>query len=412
MLRFLYEKLKNMRNVNSKISHFIYRSAWILNHFQTTCIFISDDKHYKKGCMPMMNYQSHFESDDERLRALELAQKRRLEQLDRAEIEGTITPEETELQNRLRMIVLPRLQSEEQVRFYFGQLELAKIAQIEKDRGLTRAEEDKQKAIKQDLFQHLYRFAMSMARKRLTKYRVDSDAYSDILQSCCEIFLENLPKYRPLYTTPTTYFVSRFHEVITHYVIKDSQHLTQHDSKNVGIVRSAIYSYESRGIKWDIPMLVNKTGLSQKVVKQTLVIASNSIRANIDDVGLTLKATIPTPEEDVIERELSAMLKKALRETLTDDEMHLFLARVNLSGRKELPYQTLAERMHMSVKDVKSKYSLIIAKLNNNEYLRSISPKKADAELPAFSVFVESTEDEDADFFAAYEAFSVNSTST
>lgn len=266
---------------------------------------------------------------------------------------------------------LPNLTKEQKL-FLIGKNKLSKLEQIESERPLTADEENQRDNIKQELFGSVVKFGMSEARRRMSKYQIDSDAYTEVQQDFAVMFFSMLPRYNPLQTTPTTFYVRYFNQVISEYLLAYSQHLTQYDAHNVTKVRGAIHYFESKGIKWDEPMIVTKTGLSPKVVKNTIGLAANSIRANIDD-AINLQSKLPTPEDEFMKNEKQEIIMKSIAETLTEDEREFFLFRMNLEGDKELSYQMVADAKGMQVRDVKKKWSAIIAKLNNNKSLQSYS---------------------------------------
>lgn len=262
--------------------------------------------------------------------------------------------------------------TKEQKLFLIGKTKLQQYEEIEKTRVLTDEEKEQRDFVKQELFGSVVKFGMSEARRRMSKYNTDSDAYTEVQQDLAVMFFNMLPKYNPVQTTPTTFFVRYFNQVISEYLLAYSQHLTQYDAHNVTKVRGAIHYFESRGIQWDEPMIVTRTGLSPKVVKNTLSLAANSVRANIDD-AINLQSKLPTPEEEYVKNEKTRIIMQSLSDTLSEEELRFFLFRMNLDGDKELSYQMVADQMGMQVRDVKKKWSAIIAKLNNNKNLQAYS---------------------------------------
>ena len=254
--------------------------------------------------------------------------------------------------------------TKEQTIFYVGQKVLKKFEKIKLERPLTPAEKRKEDEVKQLLFKNIVRFGMGEANRRIAKYRIDKDARADIQQALALMFFDKLPQYDPRVSTPSTFFVRYFNQVISEYLLANSQHLSQYDAHNVSKVRGAIQYYESRNIQWDVHMIVNRTGLSQKVVVQTIHIAANSQRANIDD-QIDLPSKMPTPEENAVHRDKLYRIINAINRTLSKDECQFFFYRMNLDGTKDRTYQDVANHYGMSVKDVKKQWSSITARLGN-----------------------------------------------
>lgn len=262
----------------------------------------------------------------------------------------------------------------EQKFFVYGKILLAHYEAESQKRELTPAEKQKVNDVKQELWNKIYLYAKSLCHKRMHKYNLPTDAYSDVLQACAVQFFRYLPDYDPYRHTPSTYFMYRFQEVISEYVRKDSQHLTQNDANNLGKVRKAIHYYEGKRIPWDINMIARKSGLSEKVVNQTIAIGKNSIRADIDSCH-DLSSPLPTPEEAFLKEEKSLEIAGAIKEMLSDEEYRFFMCRMNLDGDKELTYKAM-ERLFPSI-DVKAEWSKIIGKLHNSKILNSYSRAKA-----------------------------------
>lgn len=287
--------------------------------------------------------------------------------------------------------------NEQQIIFYAGKKRINFLEKKKKEKGLTVEEQLEIDEIRQMLFENVVRFGISLAHKRMGKYRKDMDAFQDIQQDLAVIFYDKLPMYDPTKSTPTTFYLRYFNQVITEYILKYSQHMSQYDAHNVSIVRAAIKYYEEQGIKWDEPMIVTKTGLSPKVVKNTLRMASNSIMANIDD-ALDMASNIPTPEENYMQNEKTSTLYRVLQETLSEEELNFFFYKVNLDG-KERSYQQVADGLGMQVRDVKKKWSSIIARLNANRELQSYGHPRSRNNKIKINLRTEPAKDFDEDLF-------------
>lgn len=287
--------------------------------------------------------------------------------------------------------------TESQIFFYVGKKRIDFLNKKAETEGLTYSEKEERDEILQMLFGKIIRYGIDLAKKRMGKYRKDTDAYQDVQQGLAEIFFEKLPRYDPTKATPTTYFRPYFSQVITEYVLQYSQHMSQYDAHNVSVVRAAARYFEERGIKWDEPMISTKTGLSPKVVKRTLQLAQTSIRASVED-SLNMASSDPTPEEYFLKNEKTDMICNALRETLSQEDLEFFLFKVNLDGR-ERTFQQVAEAKGMEIRDVKKRYSGIIARLNANRDLQAYDTSHRGAGRITVSLHEPAPEGKDENLF-------------
>ena len=169
----------------------------------------------------------------------------------------------------------------------------------------------------------------------------------DIEQDMALIFFEKLPFYDPLRTTPTTYFVRYFREQISKYLRNNKAHLTQYDANNARKISAAIAEYNQCGIQYTLDMLSTRTGLTQKVIKSTIQYSANAKLASVEE-AYSLCAKELTPEE----------------------ELRLLSLRINVNGRKEMPFDKIAECTGIPIREVKATINRVICRLNQDTELR------------------------------------------
>ncbi len=195
------------------------------------------------------------------------------------------------------------------------------------------------------------------------------DERMDIEQDMVMIFLEKLPYYDPLRTTPTTYFVRYFREKISCYLRNNKVHMTQYDSNNARKISTAIAEYNQRGINYTLDMLSTKTGLTQKVIKSTIQFSANAKLANVEE-AYSLCSRELTPEELVEKREREEALYDAIRRNTNEEELRLLSLRINERGRKEMPFDKIAEYTGIPIREVKATINRVICRLNQDNELR------------------------------------------
>ena len=225
------------------------------------------------------------------------------------------------------------------------------------------------KKIKLYLWDQIKNFAWN-EMKRMAGRCTTYEERLEIQQDMALIFFEKLPYYDPLRSTPTTFFVRYFREKISKYIRTYKVHMTQYDTTNARAINAVIAEYNKKGIAYTLDMLSTKTGLSQRVIKSTIQHSANAKRANIDDEEYTIHADIPTPEDAYIKSENEHALADAIARNTTETERRLLLLRVNADGRKEMPYDQIAELTGLSIKEVKAHINNAICKLNQDDALR------------------------------------------
>lgn len=221
------------------------------------------------------------------------------------------------------------------------------------------------------------KFAMFRAKQRMSKYRLDSQAWVEVKLMLAAIFYEKFGDYDPDVSAPTTFFIRYFDQAISEYLHKNSQHMSQYDANNIAKVRSAKHYFEDRGISWDVPMIATRAGLSVKVAKQALQRAETSIQADVDAM-IHLKSEAPEPDQILCEKERQEDIMRAITETLTEDECELFFLKVNVDGKHQRAYREVMDILNkkrddehqLTERDVKQRWSGIIARLNANRTLQ------------------------------------------
>lgn len=224
------------------------------------------------------------------------------------------------------------------------------------------------KKAKDLLWRRIWKFAKKICFEMMGDFSTEEER-NDVLQDMAVIFFERLPDYDPLRTTPTTYYVRYFKQVISDYIRKNKAHLTQYDANNARKIHQAINEYKKNGIPYTIDMISTKTGLSQKVIKNTIYYSTNAKMANVEE-AYSLHANVPTPEEAYEEMENQSILYQTIKNKTTQQELELIVMRMNFMGRKELPYDKIAELTDMPIRQVKSIINNALCRLNQDETLR------------------------------------------
>lgn len=191
----------------------------------------------------------------------------------------------------------------------------------------------------------------------------------DIEQDMALIFFEKLPFYDPLRTTPTTYFVRYFREQISKYLRNNKIHMTQYDANNARKISAAIAEYNQKGIQYTLDMLSTKTGLTQKVIRSTIQFSANAKQANVEE-AYSLCSKELTPEERVEKKEREETLYKAIMRNTNNDELQLLSLRININGKKEMPFDKISECTGIPIREVKSTINRVICRLNQDKELR------------------------------------------
>lgn len=261
--------------------------------------------------------------------------------------------------------------TKQQLAFIEGKKVLHNYEEIMKTRPLTEEERHNVARVKSMLLKKIFRYGMKLANDTMHKYRIPLDAYKDVQAEIALAFSEKLKDYDPYRAAPTTFFKPYFQSVISDYVRENSQHLSQYDATNIAKVRKAKYYFMTKGVTANEEMICNRTGLSLKVVKQTLRLEANSIYADVDDM-ISLKSDIPTPDQALFEKERRDDIFSEVHRLLSPQEFRILEMRLDLDGDtdKPIPYQEIADKLDMNVRAVKQIWSGVIAKLGNSKKLQ------------------------------------------
>src|SRR5699024_10002026 len=104
--------------------------------------------------------------------------------------------------------------TKEQRIFYVGLKKLDQFDRIKQERNLT-YEDLKQDDDSKAIFSGSVRpYWIDLAKTMTNKYRLPSDCFADLCQDMAIIFYEKYRDYDPTRTTPTTFFVRYFKQVI------------------------------------------------------------------------------------------------------------------------------------------------------------------------------------------------------
>ena len=99
------------------------------------------------------------------------------------------------------------------------------------------------KKAKDLLWRRIWKFAKQICFQMMGDFSTEEER-NDVLQDMAVIFFERLPDYDPLRTTPTTYYVRYFKQVISDYIRKNKAH-------RMAFIRWALLQYESPKISYD-----------------------------------------------------------------------------------------------------------------------------------------------------------------
>lgn len=98
----------------------------------------------------------------------------------------------------------------------FFYLKMKRMKQLECMEPMTWEAKAERNKILSELWGVIHNFALKEAYRMLGPN--SKDGIADVSQCMALIFFERLPYYDPTQTTPTTYFVQYFHQVISQYI--------------------------------------------------------------------------------------------------------------------------------------------------------------------------------------------------
>lgn len=261
--------------------------------------------------------------------------------------------------------------------FYVGKIALAPILKKMKNGEELTADEKRQyDETMTQLFQSVRAYGLSIAYQKIHRYRKASDYRADIENSIALMFFEHFPDYDPRISAPTTFFKDYFMQAVSEYLHSNSQHLSPYDAKNVGCIRAAKNHFAALGVAYDEQLLSLYTGLSLKVVKNTLKIEENSTQVDVDDHLVYLATDTRSPSEILASEEKTKAIQSAIDETLDPLEKDVFFYRVNPDGTGQRSYREIAEYFDIDQKMARQLVASAVAKLNSNHHLRAFGKKR------------------------------------
>ena len=262
--------------------------------------------------------------------------------------------------------------SQQQFYFIIGKKKLNKFSKISEIRPLTQVELDEKDKIYLSLWSMIRKYAFQLVTFIKTS-SITPELNSELQQELYQIFTDKLPLYDPYRTAPTTFFKPHFINVITKKL--NGENISSYDIQNLKKVKAAINYFEGRGVIWTIDMISSKSGLSSKVVTQTLTYGNNMTYANMDSLEY-MKTSIPTPEESFIQDETSRELQNCIEIHIKNDdftryEFNIFCLRNNgFDGSKEMPYQQIAAQEKLTLVEVRSMINKVLCILQQDMVLK------------------------------------------
>ena len=263
-----------------------------------------------------------------------------------------------------------------QTQFFFiiGKKKLEKFEIISETRPLTFEENESRENVYLSLWSLIRKYAFKLITLIKTN-TITPDLNSELHQALYQVFTEKLDIYDPRRTTPTTFFKPHFINVITKKL--NGENISSYDIQNLKKVRSAINYFEGRGVDWTIDMISTKSGLSTKVVNQTLTFGNYTSNAS-DEALVYIQSSVPTPEEQYLNdertREILNVIEYHIKNgDFTREEFNLFCLRNNgFDGSKVMPYQKIANQAGISLTEVRNIINKVLKVLQQDERLRKM----------------------------------------
>ena len=199
--------------------------------------------------------------------------------------------------------------------FLKGKEKLRIYDEIKKTRPLTKKEQILEGQIKYGMYLSIEKYAKKIVGVYTTKYMLDSDAETEMMNNISDKFIKLLGNYDPNIISPTSYFKYHFVDTARSYITENVLNVTLNDYSHLKALEKAIKECEEQGIKCDI------------------------------------------------QNEENEMLHKLISETLSPDEIEFFFTYLNIGEAKVKDYKELMAIYNMLEHEVKSKISNIQAKL-------------------------------------------------
>lgn len=252
---------------------------------------------------------------------------------------------------------------------------------------LTPLEREVFKEIQLMLWEQIEKFVVSRFPKEIKNNKFEKDVlYQTMYVDFASKMIFRYKPYSPERTSivrPTTYFNDHiFKNAMTTYQ-SDKTSLTKHELDKNGKIQRAINSMLSNNIVPTAEKIADLTDLSVGVVRAALINMENrktiSLDAKIkDDDGSendNVKVPIsklPTPEEEVIRKDMDRILADMVNAELDDLERQVFFMRDDIWDEREIkhmPYKDIAEELGLTEREVKRIHNSARRKLSRSKRL-------------------------------------------
>lgn len=167
--------------------------------------------------------------------------------------------------------------------FLKGKEKLRIYDEIKKIRPLTKKEQILEGQIKYGMYLSIEKYAKKIVGVYTTKYMLDSDAETEMMNNISDKFIKLLGNYDPNIISPTSYFKYHFVDTARSYITENVLNVTLNDYSHLKALEKAIKECEEQGIKCDNDTLKQITGMSYRVIDKTKRIFNSKVSIKLNN---------------------------------------------------------------------------------------------------------------------------------
>lgn len=197
--------------------------------------------------------------------------------------------------------------------------------------------------------------------------------FYDLLQEGYLGVAIGMEKYDPDKSMPTTFFYPYIKHEMQGFITRNVDKTTSHYSSNIKKINKVIQEFEEKGIRYTNVDIAIQTGMTIETVDQSMAIRNYRDEVHIDACPPNIidnemeEVRHRTPEKDLIEKETTQTIHRAINNVLNEDEIKVLEMHFGLNDKNPVSEGEISRNMGIPKDKVKRLLNRAIRKLRNSE---------------------------------------------